>query len=545
MIVISRCWLCRILLSPSYGEWKARFTSHRRYLVFEMTFSSVCSVASVWMVLLFVSALAQQDATTHNQTLLESLIPNFFPMNDVARVIFPPSVSGYEVPFTVRINLFFTLSAYEITAACHPAALSFFGVKDDIPSSFCDPLPREIIRSYINYRINAQQLPQEAQPFGRFLADQGLTPFDTSTNTSTLSGWANLIANRANAFFSNDGWNSLGNLTRDDFRRPYFDQTGYTPINLAGLPLDKLKRPLRWQPLTVSSGFTGSYISQTHVTPQLSVVTPLALSKRFLRSKKKKGPYRFPNMRRVVSRVDRKLLDKLIDEYFEISRQLTPEKRFAAFWWDNKFLSLGAFIPTYVQILGLKRFDADLIVLSEAMAQHDALVVAWREKIRQDLVRPVTIIRKLKSGQKVRAFISEEEGVGEVDAGDFEPLVRTQPHSEFPSASAVLCRATFELAEVGLKRLLGRDLVLPRLIFPVQTGTFSQIPVQISLLLNLSAEEARVQCGQSRLYAGVHFSPSIRAGDILGRGIGIRAFRQMFALSRGRVPDNCPRCIQE
>lgn len=250
-------------------------------------------------------------------------------------------------------------------------------------------------------------------------------------------------------------------------------------------------------------------------------------------------------MRRTVSKVDRQRLDRLIAEYFRISRELTPGQRFAAYWWDNKFLSLGAFLPVYSRILGLSKFDEDTLALAETVAQHDALIVAWKEKIRHDLVRPVTIIRKLKSGQKVRVFISPEEGVGEVDAGDFEPLVRTQPHSEFPSASAVLCRATFENLVLGLKVMAGRDVVIPRLVFPVQPGTFSTIPLQEPLLLNLSVEEAREECGQSRLYAGVHFSPSIEAGDKLGRGIGVKAFKQMFELYRGRVPDNCRRCIRE
>lgn len=475
---------------------------------------------------------------------MDALTPEFAPRNNASSVL-PPSVSGFEVPFSIPITFTFNLARYEIGAACHPTALSFFGVKDPVPSQFCEPLPQEIIRSYINYRINAQQFPQEAEPFGRFLVGLGLPPYGDSTDTSTMLGWANVVANRANAYLSNDGWNSLGKLTRDDFLRPYFDQTGYTPVNLAELPLEKLKCPLRWQPLTVSSGFTGSYISQSHVTPQLRVAKPLVLSERALLQKKVRGPYKFPNRRRTISKVDRRRVDKLIEEYFQTSRELTPKQRFAAYWWDNKFLSLGGFLLTFTRTLGLSKFDGDLMALSETVAQHDALIVAWKEKTRNDLVRPVTIIRKLKSGQKVRAFISEEEGVGEVDAGDFEPLVRIQPHSEFPSASAVLCRATFENLVRGLKVLLGRNFVLPRFLFPVQPGVFPTIPLQISLLINLSVEEARVECGRSRLYAGVHFSPSIEAGDVLGRGIGSRAFRQMFELSRGRVPDNCWRCIRE
>lgn len=208
------------------------------------TYSLFCIIVSASV--LFVATFAQQWSSTDNQTLLDNLIPIFLPRNNASIALFPPSISGFEAPFPVRSTLTLYLARYEIGAACHPNALSFFGVKDPIPSRFCEPLPQEIIRSYINYRINAQQFPREAEPYGRFLAEQGLRPYNETTDTSTELGWANVIANRANAYLSNDGWNSLGELTRDNFLRPYFDQTGYTPVNLAGLPLGKLRRPLRW-----------------------------------------------------------------------------------------------------------------------------------------------------------------------------------------------------------------------------------------------------------------------------------------------------------
>lgn len=121
---------------------------------------------------------------------------------------------------------------------------------------------------------------------------------------STPNGVANFFADRFIEYFSNDGWHSLGDVTRDEFRLQFSDSTGYTPKN-AFLPSSKLRRPLRWQPLQFKVDSRGHFASQIHVVPHIGIkAKPLLHSKREFVNKKVPGPYSEPNKRRKLSEKD-------------------------------------------------------------------------------------------------------------------------------------------------------------------------------------------------------------------------------------------------
>ncbi len=76
----------------------------------------------------------------------------------------------------------------------------------------------------------------------------------------------------------NDGMNQLGNThakgqPRKYNARPYWDYTGYKPINTAY----ELKDPRYWQPQIVSRN-NGLFQVQQFVTPQLGLTTPYSYS---------------------------------------------------------------------------------------------------------------------------------------------------------------------------------------------------------------------------------------------------------------------------
>jgi hypothetical protein len=59
--------------------------------------------------------------------------------------------------------------------------------------------------------------------------------------------------------------------------RPYFDYTGYKPVNSAS----SIKDPTRWQPdiLSRGAGHFGAFISQQFITPQLRNMRTFAFKK--------------------------------------------------------------------------------------------------------------------------------------------------------------------------------------------------------------------------------------------------------------------------
>jgi hypothetical protein len=79
--------------------------------------------------------------------------------------------------------------------------------------------------------------------------------------------------------------------------------------------------------------------------------------------------------------------------------------------------------------LNFTDFEAASNLLAESIAQHDAILLAWKEKTRHDLVRPPAIIRRLRAGKMVKAFVSSVEGVKDVKAEEWEPLFPVQGRS--------------------------------------------------------------------------------------------------------------------
>ena len=72
--------------------------------------------------------------------------------------------------------------------------------------------------------------------------------------------------------------NILGNKGSDIHNfRPYFDYTGYKPVNSAR----HIKDPTRWQPDIISMGSShyGAFVSQQFITPQLGNMKPFAFKK--------------------------------------------------------------------------------------------------------------------------------------------------------------------------------------------------------------------------------------------------------------------------
>lgn len=179
----------------------------------------------------------------------------------------------------------------------------------------------------------------------------------------------------------------------------------------------------------------------------------------------------------------------------------------------------------------------------DMIAQHDACIVAWREKVRHDLVRPSTILKEVLKGKNVPAFVSNEQGVQPVPVEEYRPFLAEQPHSEFPSASAVICTASLEGIQLGFDTLNGRNNSLGPFGFPAPPGIFPfDINETVQVLFN-TTQDAIKNCAMSRLWAGMHFRPSIEAGQQLGKGIGEQALKQMISLYRGKVPSGCDRCL--
>merc|ERR1712154_556951 len=141
------------------------------------------------------------------------------------------------------------------------------------------------------------------------------------------------------------------------------------------------------------------------------------------------------------------------------------------------------------------------------MGEIDALVQAWAEKVKHDLVRPTTVI-KYWDDDILYTFggVRTATGPVEIEARDFEAFIRVMPHGEFPSGSSCLCSTYKEYTD--------------KWTMDHYNGTITNFDnVYNSLNFTDMAELAQI-CGESRLWGGMHYEAAIPAGEQACAGLG-------------------------
>ncbi|CAM9971879.1 unnamed protein product, partial [Ascophyllum nodosum] len=332
---------------------------------------------------------------------------------------------------------------------------------------------------------------------------------DADPSDDTPWGLAKTYFDEIDAWMTqNDGWNADGSANRDYNKIPFSDYattdsegnswTPYTPKNSPW----KLSKPKRWQPLMDSNNL-GYISSQEHVTPYIGATA------RYFGFNSSKDENAFASRE----------LDNPEYNYRHASVNvlektwLTAEDDFmqsAVVFFDNKF---GSLVPLKIlYFLGvtdtLTALDFYRITVEVQLAIYNGIILTWKEKVRHDLPRPPTVIAHKLGDEEFETYAGPGEGVQMIKASEWEPLIRTMPHSEFPSASACICKVYAE----QIMHFLGTDEIDP----PLQTGPpLTAVPMEFS-----SWSEISETCADSRVWGGMHFADATAAGgELCGGGL--------------------------
>jgi hypothetical protein len=198
---------------------------------------------------------------------------------------------------------------------------------------------------------------------------------------------------------------------------------------------------------------------------------------------------------------------KQVMEVHEIGRNLTPEqKEIAAFWDCNPFAvrSVGHMVFADKKIspgghwmgiaaLSARKSGADLMRTSEVQARvaitlADAFISVWNEKYRSNLIRPETIIAQ------------------HIDP-TWRPLLQTPPFPEYTSGHSVSSASAAEVLT---------DLFGDNFAFDDDVEVPYGLPVRSFASFRQAAEEAAV----SRLYGGIHYRMAAEHGLVQGKSVG-------------------------
>lgn len=204
----------------------------------------------------------------------------------------------------------------------------------------------------------------------------------------------------------------------------------------------------------------------------------------------------------------------LVREVYDTGRNLTPEQREAAEYWDDNPFAVqhpGQFgsgikkITTgghWLNICGLaceqqKRSFREGLITHTALAltMADAFISCWDEKYRSNRVRPVTAINRT------------------LDA-NWQPLLQTPPFPEYISGHSAVSAAAAEV----LTHFLGDNQA-----FTDNTQTLYGLKPRTFRSFRQAAGEASV----SGLYGGVQFRDATDQGLNTGRQLGIWVLRAL------------------
>jgi hypothetical protein len=166
------------------------------------------------------------------------------------------------------------------------------------------------------------------------------------------------------------------------------------------------------------------------------------------------------------------------------------------------------------------------------MAAFDTAIAVWNQKAKYDAVRPFSAIEYLYGDNPVTAWGGPGQGtVTDLPASEWQSYLPVANHPEYPSASASFCAAHAQVA----RHYLGTDTL--GWAIPVAQGS-SKIEPGVTPQSNAVLEfptwtDFESDCGISRLWGGVHFFPSIPAGQYMGHEIGDIAFDYFQSLVDG------------
>lgn len=453
---------------------------------------------------------------------------------DVTPYFADPSIAFRYV--TLILN-----AGYDATAPYHPTAVGVYSNIDNRPAAeYADDQNINTAIMHAVYRLALEFDPDKKDRWDQMMTSIGLDPndarglgLDCSQANHDLSDPV-IIGNFAGKCVlegrQHDGFNYLGSYAPSGSYPIIPDTTGYKTVNTASELVD----PSRWQPLVTRNG------EQQFVTPQWANTQPytVGLDPRSIRADAPTSS-NYANMQAYKAQAD-EVLNAVAD--------LTQRQKMIAEFFDNKAREVLFFPPVEVNDRTLRTADFFRLDFMLHIAQFDAGIVAWQEKARFDAVRPITAIQYLYADDQVRTF----DG-GTVQGSQWTPYVDTGDHPEYPSATACFCAAQAEAwkqfyggsddiptVTIGGQTVPGYVGALPAGSSVYEPGMPAQ-PVQLSYA---KWSEYVKDCGDSRVWGGLHFRSAVDESIEICTDIGSKAYDYFEALLAGTATSPLPPATQ-
>jgi len=274
----------------------------------------------------------------------------------------------------------------------------------------------------------------------------------------------------------------------------------------------------RWEPLQETNK-RGYFVHQEFITPHIGcTVTPQGMTREELMSKKAPDP-------RYDYQEEAELTVQTLAE-------VTDEQKMLVELFDNKITLAGAVLLNVLsQFPEIDYVRAQWGVMGYLAAEFDSTIMAWKEKVRWDRVRPTTVIQRW-GDRKITTWAGPFKGTDEIRARDFQAYFRVMPHSEYPSGSACLCTSIAEYIDHFMQNMFGEESLTVTVRFPAGSSLVEPGATPSEDIVHTFADMSTLayECGQSRLWGGIHFTAAVTQGHKLCEGLGTGAYEYALEL---------------
>jgi len=354
--------------------------------------------------------------------------------------------------------------------------------------------------SYSCYNFVIKLAPQSIVDARALMEQLGLDWSIQSTDMTTPEGIGYYVANAVWDYVKNDGMNVLGDYRRSYNLMPFEDWTNYYHVNFpasawgsADLPVD----PNRYQQWLVED--RGVFVSGHYLTPQMAYRHPFTEGLDFQEFADSIDPPYY------YKEGDDAAFKEQLDAVLKYSAELTLDQKIKTLFFDNKIFSTGfPFLYSCVYYdCTLEEYLAS--ELGRELNHMDVLGAVWRAKRKYDFVRPQTAIPWYYGTQSVTAWRGPGKGTGSMSALDWQSYIPTDYHSEYPSGTTCLCHGFAGF----LREFFGSDDYKMSIKFYAGFDAVEDLPTTDLTLSWSTFTQYAEECGESRLWSGVHFPHSL------------------------------------
>lgn len=372
---------------------------------------------------------------------------------------------------------------------------------------------KEIAISYAGYRAMLEYYYSDSTLLRDHMVNTfGLDPDNMSMDPNTPEGIGNLAAKAVIEARHNDGANQYGEHP-DSNGEPYFDYTGYQPVN----PPDQLNDIKRWQPKFFADGKGGKYAPGC-LTPYWHHVKPLTLDSA---AQHRPGP---------PPAIGSEQLNKEIEEVVMLNANLTnEEKALVEFMRDgpSSVQQAGHWLifAQHVSLRDNHTLDQDVkMYFAVEITAMDAFIACWDSKMYYDFARPYALVHDYYDEQIIKAWGGPLKGTVEMKGNEWNPYspetflcppfpAYVSGHSTVSGGCAEILKWFTESDTFGQKvKLLPGSLTEPGI---------TQDSVELFFPTFTTAAD---MAGISRVMGGYHIQADNIAGLELGRDVAKTAW---------------------